>query len=422
VHSRVANESKEKQGLPLAGVKVLELSHIVAGPSAGVILADLGADVIKIENPVSGDQSRNQANEGASFFTFNRNKRYLALDLQQQEGKRIFESLVKKADVVLDNFSPGALDRMGIGYSWGQAVNPKIIYCSVKGFLPGPNSDRPFLDELAQMAGGLAYLTGYEDRPIRAGASITDIGAATYGVLGILAALYRRQATGRGDKIESGLFETVVFWIAQHITRAQMTGINPPPRGEQSSGMGAAMGWGVYQLFQTKEAKPLFIAVTSNGHWQSLCGILGMHDWTQAAEFDTNGKRSTHKQRIAERIGSEVKNRWFDELAKQLLEAGIPFSPVNRPLDLVDDNHLREADRWMHLKITGHDLKLPKLPFDMAETEEFALSKPPAGLGEQSREVLLEAGFTQKEISDFEKSGIVRTSQELLSLDKRRPG
>ena len=211
----MSDAAADKQRLPLQGVRVLELSHIVAGPSGGMILADLGADVIKIEHPAAGDTARSQANQGSTFYTYNRNKKFLALDLKHAQGKKIFEKLVARSDIVLDNFVPGALARLGLDYAWARNVNRRIIYCSEKGFLPGPYSDRPFLDELAQMAGGLAYLTGFENQPMRAGASITDIGAATYGIVGILAALYRREQTGEGDSIESGLYETVVFWISQ---------------------------------------------------------------------------------------------------------------------------------------------------------------------------------------------------------------
>ena len=201
----MSSETTPKQRLPLDGIRVLELSHIVAGPSGGMILADLGADVIKIEHPQSGDTSRGSGNNGATFFTYNRNKKYLALDLRQAKGKAIFERLVKNADVVFNNFAPGALDRLGLGYEWGRRINPRIIYCAVKGFLPGPFGDRPYLDELAQMAGGLAYLTGLKDLPLRAGASVTDIGAATYGALAVVAALFRRHSTGVGESIEAGL-------------------------------------------------------------------------------------------------------------------------------------------------------------------------------------------------------------------------
>ena len=406
------------QELPLKGVRVLELSHIVAGPSAGLILGDLGADVVKIEHPSVGDTARSNSSNGATFLTYNRNKRYLALDLKGAKGREVFERLVKTSDVVLDNFAPDALNRLGLGYEWGCKVNPRIIYCSIKGFLPGPYSDRPFLDELAQMAGGLAYLTGLKDQPMRAGASITDIGAASYGVMGILAALYRRQITGRGDYIESGLYETIVFWISQYVTRAQLTGTNPPARGSRSSGMGQAMGWGVYQLFATSGGRKIFIAVTANRHWKALCDVLGFGDWKNAAEFGSNKKRSAEKVRIAERITEVVKLCDFDDLSDRLYKAGVPFAPVNTPLDLLEEKHLKEGDRWMPVRIPGRDLKVPKIPFAMLTTEDFSVRENPGPLGEHTDSILSELGYSDSEIEALKTSDVVLKGSDILDVDK----
>ncbi len=412
--------SATKQQLPLQGVRVLELSHIVAGPSGGVILADLGADVIKIEHPDGGDTSRNKSNEGATFFTWNRNKKFLSLDLRHPKGKKIFEQLVARSDVVLDNFAPGALTRLGLDYEWGQSVNPRIIYCSVKGFLPGPYGDRPFLDELAQMAGSLAYLTGLKDQPMRAGASITDIGAATYGVVGILAALYRRQLTGKGDRVEAGLYETIVFWVSQYLTRAQITGNNPAPRGTRNSGMGAAMGWGVYQLFPTKEGKQVFIAVTGNRHWAGLCDALGFDDWKDATEFNSNGKRTKEKRRIAVRVKDAVEKLTYDEITARLYKALVPFAPVNTPMDLINEKQLNEGGRWLALKIPGHAVKVPKLPLYMGETEEFELRRQPACLGEHTEAILEELGYSAIEIETLKADKVVRHANRMLDVEDER--
>jgi crotonobetainyl-CoA:carnitine CoA-transferase CaiB-like acyl-CoA transferase len=406
-----------KQALPLQGVRVLELSHIVAGPSGGMILGDLGADVIKIEHPATGDTARSNSSAGGTFFTFNRNKKYLALDLRQKRGKEIFEKLVARADVVLDNFAPGALERLGLDYGWGRKINKRIIYCSVKGFLPGPYADRPFLDELAQMAGGLAFLTGFENQPMRAGASITDIGAATYGVMGILAALYRREQTGEGDAIEAGLYETVVFWISQYITTAQLTGENPLPRGAQSSGMGKAMGWGVYQLFPTKDEKQVFIAVTGNRHWAGLCDALGFDDWKHSPEFDNNRKRSAEKRRIAVRIMEAVQAYTYDEITALLYKALVPYAPVGTPLDILDDRQMSEGKRWLPLKIGDKDLKVPKLPFSMGRTSEFEVRHQPACLGEHTDGILEELGYTAEDIARFKTEKTVLRSNRMLNID-----
>ena len=396
------NAAVQKQALPLKGVRVLELSHIVAGPSGGMMLGDLGADVIKVEHPSTGDTARSQANEGNTFYTYNRNKQFLALDLRQAKGKAIFEKLVKQSDIVLDNFAPGALQRLGLDYSWGSKVNPRIIYCSVKGFLPGPYGDRPFLDELAQMAGGIAYLTGFEGKPMRAGASITDIGAATYGV---------------GDCIEAGLYETVVFWISQYITGAQLSGKNPPPRGEQTSGMGKAMGWGVYQLFPTKGGKPVFIAVTGNRHWVGLCDVLGFDDWKNSAEFNTNRKRTAEKWRIAERITAATQLLTYDDITARLYKALVPYAPVGTPLDILADKHMGEAGRWMQLKVGDKQLKVPKLPFAMGGTEDFEAAKQPAFLGEHTDTILASIGYTPAEVAALKAEKVVLRSNKMLNIE-----
>lgn len=405
--------------LPLDGVKVLELSHIVAGPSGGLILADLGAEVIKIEHPETGDTARSQANQGTTFFSFNRNKQFLALDLRKPAGKKIFEQLVAKADVVFDNFAPGALKRLGLDYEWGRRINPRIIYCSVKGFLPGPYADRPFLDELAQMGGGLAYLTGLQDQPMRAGASITDIGAATYGVIGIISALYRRERTGEGDCIEAGLYETIVFWVSQYIAGAQMTGKNPSPRGQRTSGMGDNMGWGVYRLFPTKSGRQIFIAVTGNRHWAGLCDALGFDDWKDAPEFNNNRKRSAQKPRIAERVMAAVEKLEYDDIAQRLYKALVPYSPVNTPLDLIDETQMNEGKRWMHLTVGDKKLKIPKLPISMGRTADFSVRENPAALGEHTDAILATLGYSAADIQKLKADKIVLRSSKMLNTEDR---
>lgn len=409
--------SGSKQRLPLQGVKVIELSHIVAGPSAGMMLGDLGAEVIKIEHPATGDTARSHDNAGGTFYTFNRNKRFLALDLGQPQGKAVFEKLVARSDIVLDNFAPGALKRLKLDYAWGRKVNKRIIYCSVKGFLPGPYGDRPFLDELAQMAGGLAFLTGLENQPMRAGASITDIGAATYGVVGLLAALYRREQTGEGDCIEAGLYETIVFWISQYLTTAQMTGANPLPRGARASGMGKAMGWGVYQLFDTREGKPVFIAVTGNRHWAGLCDALGFADWKAAPEFNNNRKRSAEKRRIAERIAQVVRTLSYDDITARLYKALVPYAPVGTPLDIVKERHLDEGRYWLPLKVGDKTLKAAKLPLAMLESRDFEVREQPAFLGEHTDVILGELGYTSDEIAALKDGKVVRRSSKMLNID-----
>ena len=208
--------------LPLAGLRVLELGHIVAGPAAGQILADMGADVIKVESVDGGDQVRQMPGAMAAMFHFlNRNKRSVALDLKG-EGASIFLKMAADADVIIDNYSYGAVDRLGLGYEVVSQTNPGLVWLSIKGFLPGPSESQPMLDELAQMAGGLAFMTGTEQKPMRAGASIIDIGAAAYGIIAVLAALRQRDTTGQGQHIVAGLYETSVYYVAQWMATAQL--------------------------------------------------------------------------------------------------------------------------------------------------------------------------------------------------------
>ncbi|MDE3076691.1 MAG: CoA transferase, partial [Chloroflexota bacterium] len=287
--------------LPLAGIRVVELGHIIAGPTAGLILADLGAEVIKIERPDGGDQARHMpGGVSAHFHLFNRNKRGIAVDLKASGGKKVLLELVRKADVVVDNYAPGVLERLGFGYEALSEVNPRIICLSVKGFLPGPYEHRPSLDELCQMMGGLAFMTGPAGQPLRAGASIVDIGAASYGVIGVMAALWQRERTGKGQKITAGLFETTAFWVGQWMALAGMTDEPSVPMPERAQS--ERMGWAIFRLFKTAEGEQLFIGVTSNGHWERLCRVLDTPDLFAMEELNSNAKRVAARDWLLPRI------------------------------------------------------------------------------------------------------------------------
>jgi crotonobetainyl-CoA:carnitine CoA-transferase CaiB-like acyl-CoA transferase len=233
-----------------------------------------------------------------------------------------------------------------------------------------------------------------------------------------LAALYRRQVTGEGERIESGLYETIVFWISQYITRVQMTGTNPPPRGTRNSGMGAAMGWGVYQLFPTKDRKQVFIAVTGNRHWGGLCDALGFDDWKKSPEFNTNGKRTKEKRRIAARVKEAVEQKTYDEITADLYQGKVPFAPVNTPLDLIDEKHLNEGKRWLSLKTPKYNLKVPKLPLDPGTTEEFGIRQQPACLGAHTDAILTELGYAPADIEALKENKIVRRSDRMLDINE----
>ena len=391
--------------LPLHGLRVLELGHIVAGPTASLILADLGADVIKIENPDGGDQARRMPGAGSGYYYFNRNKRSIALDLKSPRGKALFIKLARSADVCLDNYAPGALERLGLGYGVLTAANPRLVYMAIKGFLPGPYEHRPSLDELAQMMGGLAFMTGPPGRPLRAGASIIDIGAATYGVIGILAALQQRAATGRGQMITSGLFETTVFWVGQWMARAVATG--QPSRPMAEVGQSLRMGWGIFHLFPTADGEQVFIGVTSNAHWERFCATLGLEQLFADDRLDTNEKRVTAQEWMLPIVRDAVARHTSADLERRLDEAKVPYAPLRRPDQLLDDPHLNEIGQLLPVPMADGQIgKLPKLPFT-SSAYDFTLRRPPPGLGENTREVLAEMGLEAAEIDSLLADKIV---------------
>jgi crotonobetainyl-CoA:carnitine CoA-transferase CaiB-like acyl-CoA transferase len=398
--------------LPLHGTRVLELGHIVAAPSGSLILGDLGADVIKVESPEGGDQSRSMPNKGGVFFFLNRNKRSIAINLKAPAGRDVFLKLIETADVVIDNFSPGVLDRLGIGYEVGSQINPGIIYCEVKGFVNGPYDRRPLLDELAQMMGGLAYMTGPVGQPLRAGASIVDIGAATYGVMGVLLALYDRERTGKGQHIKAGLFETVAFWVGQHMSVAAITGEEPIPF--PSRGMNARMGWGVYHLFETGDGRQIFIAATSNAHWKRLCGEFELQDLFEDESLNTNSKRVEQRSRVIPRIQEAVGKCPLAELEERLNRSKIPFAPLNSPADLLEDPHLNAGGHLLEIEVSdGAKIKVPAIPIS---SDRFACRvryKPPQ-LGEQSAEILTELGYGAIEIDDLINERVVSLASGLI--------
>ncbi|MFN8524569.1 MAG: CaiB/BaiF CoA-transferase family protein [Chloroflexota bacterium] len=398
--------------LPLSDLRVIELGHIVAGPSGGLLFADLGADVIKVEEPGAGDQARSMPNSGSIFYAYNRNKRSLALDLKSADGKEAFSRLVASTDVVLDNYAPGVLDRLGIDYAWGATINPRVIYCSIKGFLPGPYGDRPSLDELAQMMGGMAYMTGPAGQPLRAGASIVDIGAATYGVVATLAALHRRSQTGRGQHVQAGLFETTVFLLSQHVAQASIQGRAPVPM--PARGMGSRMGWGVYQLFPTADSRQVFIAITSNAHWKRFCTELGLADLLADETLNTNARRAANRPRVIPRIEAITREMTAAELMATLDRIRVPFAPLNDPLDLLSDSHLQSGDRLVSVNpADGHPIEVPNLPVAGADLVGPARRDPPS-LGQHSAAILSELGYSADQIRSLFERGVSAQNRPTL--------
>ena len=387
---------------PLAGIRVIDLSSMLSGPWATMILADQGADVIKVEEPAQGDHTRTLSNRhkgfSAQFLNLNRNKRSIAIDLKgSAEARALFLRLVAGADVVIDNFAYGAVEALGLGYDVLAKTNPGIIYLALKGFLPGPDEARPFLDELAQMSAGLAFMTGPRGQPLRAGASIVDVGAAAYGVIAVLAALHQRTATGRGQKITSGLFETTVFWVGQWLAQHAATGQPSVPMPEIRQG--TRMGWGVYQLFTASDGEQVFIGITSNGHWERFCAEFGLDDLAADPRLADNARRVAARDWLPARIAEEIARHSSVEVSRRLEKARVPYAPLRRPDQLVDDPHLNASNQFVLTPLPDREApaKLPKLPV-RSTAFEMGLARPAPRLGEHTREVLAELGLAPDEI------------------------
>ena len=378
---------------PLAGLVVLEFAHTIMGPSCGLVLGDLGADVIHVE-PAEGDRTRKLRGFAAGFFSyFNRNKRSICIDLKSPEGLAVARDLVGKADVLLENFGPGAMDRLGLGWKDVHALNPRLVYCALKGFLPGPYEHRPALDEIVQFQTGLAYMTGPPGQPLRAGSSVVDIMGGVMGVVGILAALRERETTGVGSMVTSALYESCAFLVAQHMAGEVVTGAPPPP-------MPARIGaWGIYEVFRTKDGENLFIGITSDPHWQRFCEIFQHEDWFADPRFVSNGERVAHKVELRPLVAEIAAAHDIAELSHLLEAAAIPFSPVRRPTDLFDDPQMNFNGRMLEtLMLQGQVTKLPTLPLDI-DGESPALRLQPPRAGEHTDEILEALGYDSGRIA-----------------------
>ena len=372
---------------PLAGLVVLEFAHTIMGPSCGLVLGDLGADVIHVE-PVEGDRTRKLRGFAAGFFSyFNRNKRSICIDLKSPEGLAVARDLIGKADVLLENFGPGAMDRLGLGWKDVRAINPRLVYCALKGFLPGPYENRPALDEIVQFQTGLAYMTGPPGQPLRAGSSVVDIMGGVMGVVGILAALRQREQDGQGRQVTSALYESCAFLVAQHMAGEVVTGAPPPP-------MPARLGaWGIYEVFRTKDDENLFIGITSDPHWQRFCEIFQRPDWFADPRFTTNGDRVMNKAELRPLVTEIATSHTIAELSRILEAAAIPFSPVRRPTDLFDDPQMNFNGRMLETRmLQGQVTKLPTLPLDI-DGESPGLRLQPPRAGEHTDEILTTLGY-----------------------------
>jgi len=378
---------------------------MIMGPSTGTILADLGADVVKVE-PIGGDHTRRLLGSGAGYFPmFNRNKRSICIDLKSEAGLDAATRLVEGADVLVENFRPGALEKLGLGENAFKKSNPGLIYCSAKGFLTGPYERRSALDEVAQMMGGLAYMTGPSGRPLRAGASVIDIAGGMFGAIGILAALFARTHGGQGASIRSSLFETTVFMVGQHMAQMAVTGKAARPMPERIS------AWAIYDVFETLHPDELlFVGVVSDGQWQSFVKAFDLGSIGDDPRYATNNERVLARDVIVPVVRRIMAEHSRAELLERLEAAGVAFAPITRPEDLLDDPHLNAAGGLVDLTLNdGRAVRLPALPLEIDGAVPGVRHDLPLPGGD-SEAVLRDFGFSEIEIAGLLRNNAVASA------------
>jgi len=395
------SEASTVRPLPLQGVRVLEFSHMVMGPTCGLVLADLGAEVIKIE-PLEGDRTRRLLGSGAGFFPlFNRNKKSLAVDLHRPQGRALVERLVAGADVVVENFKPGTMKRLGLDEASLRGRHPQLIYASLKGFLPGPYAQRTALDEVVQMMGGLAYMTGRRGDPLRAGTSVNDIMGGMFAAIAILAALRARDASGEGQPVQSALFENNVFLVAQHMMQYAVTGKSVAPMPERIS------AWAVYDVFTAGDGEQIFLAVVSDRQWELVCQAFEWPDLLNDPRLGSNNARVMQRDWLIPALRNRLAQYPARELASRFEARGLPYAPIIRPEELLDDPHLRASGGLVPLHLEdGREVPTVLLPILLAGHRPGARRDPPR-LGQDSRALLEELGLSRNEVTALFEAGVV---------------
>ena len=383
--------------LPLTGLRVVEFTHMVMGPTCGQVLADLGAEVIKVE-PIHGDRTRHLLGSGAGFFPmFNRGKKSIAIDLHRPEGAAVARRLATTADVVAENFKPGTMQKYGLDYASLSAQNQRVIYVSCKGFLPGPYEHRTALDEVVQMMGGLAYMTGRPGDPLRAGTSVNDIMGGMFGAIGALGALIQRGITGKGQEVQSALFENNVFLVGQHMLQYAITGQPAAPMPDRIS------AWAVYDVFTVKDDEQIFLAAVSDAQWKTFCQVLGFDDLLADARLADNNARVRLRPELMPILRERLAQRSAQALAELFEGAGLPYAPIRKPEELYDDPHLLATGGLAEVTLTdgdrvGQTARTTLLPFTLDGQRLGAGAQPPH-MGQDTGEVLSALGYSAEDIA-----------------------
>ncbi len=398
-----SEQREDKKPLPLSGISVVEFSHMVMGPTCGLILGDLGADVVKVEPCPGGDNTRRLTGSGAGFFPmYNRNKKSISVDIKDPRGMRLVKDLIDEADVLIENFRPGALDKLGLGYDTLRVDNPGLVYFSAKGFLPGPYENRTALDEVVQMMAGLAHMTGPPGRPLRAGASVNDIMGGMFGVIGILAALRERDDTGRGRHVTSALYENCVFLCGQHMTQFAVTGEPAAPMPERLS------AWAIYDVFDCLDGEQVFVGVVTDTQWRIFCENFGLPEYLDDPALKTNPQRCHARDQFLPRVRETIGAMSHNEVMRRCEELGLPYAPIARPQDLYDDPHLVQSDGLIALTLPEKGtVAAPALPFTLDDWRPGMRLDIPRQ-GEHTREIASQVGLSEGDIADLEQDGVIQ--------------
>ena len=385
---------------PLSDVTVVELTHIIAGPYCGLLLADLGAEVIKVEHPEHADVFRDDSEDSSSWFNYvNRNKKGITLNLKDEAGHAAFEDLVAEADVVVENFGPGAVERLGVDYESLRQVNSELIYCSIKGFSEGPYEDRPALDPVAEALSGLMSTTGYPDMPpARCGTSVADMAASMQGALAIVGAIRQRDQTGKGQHITSPMFESMVGLNGGNVAFSDAFG--EPRQKYRGGGQGQ---WAPYGVFRSEDDEWVFVGPSSERHWDALCVAMDVPDLADDDRFRTRADRRENRDELDRTLESVFEEYSKTEIVDRLKEEGVPCAPVNDTLEVSEDPHLEAIDGLGEVTAAQGDrrsIRVPKSPIRSSEYEPREPTDPPLQC-EDTEAVLESVGYSEAEIDSL---------------------
>lgn len=406
----MSTDQTQVTSLPYAGIRVIEFTHMVMGPTCGMVLGDLGAEVIKIE-PMDGDKTRGLLGSGAGFFSmFNRNKKSIAVNINTPAGRKIVQELIATADILCENFKPGTMKKLQLDYDSLKVQYPRLIYVSHKGFLPGPYDHRTALDEVVQMMGGLAYMTGTEEKPLRAGASVNDMMGGIFGAMGAMAALRQRDLTGQGQEIQSALFENNVLLVGQHMMQYAVTGKPAKPMPSRIS------AWGIYDVFEVAQAEKIFLAVVSDTQWKIFCDIFNWPDLFQNTSYATNNQRVQSRATLIPLIKARLQSYSAQRISQLFADHGLPYAAITRPEQLFDDPHLNATGGLAKIIISdglkaGQEVTTPLLPITM-DGKRLPIRFNPPKTGEHSNTILAELGYSFEEIQELLAKQTIRVEKQ----------